>query len=164
MSLKDAARETFKNWATPEDIQEFGRKLVADLQELGFRDRTIPQGTLPARESVTGTLIKSGEDNIYHLSTSKNGSGMFLSGAAYQIPGGGKIPPSIIYIGLNAGRSTAIGIVYPETGHPTKSFQWKDRDLAEREIVEWLAENAGNDVRTKLGWADAVNDILKLNP
>lgn len=162
MSLKNAANEIFKDWATPAEIQEFGRRLVAELQELGFRDRTID--TLPFNSTVTQELVNSGEDNIYHWAHSPHGGGMLLCSTAYQISGGGNIPPRLIFIGLDAGRTVAIGIAYPETGHPTKSFQWKDREKAEKEIVEWLAENAGNDVRAKLGWTDAQNAIFKPRP
>lgn len=161
MSLKKAAQEVFKGWATPEEVQEFGKKLVADLEELGFRDRTIPKGAVPPDSTVTRELIKSGEDNIYHLSPGKSGDSMFLCGTAYQVPGGGKIPPRVVYIGLNAGRTCAIGILDPDFNHPKKSFQWKDREDAEKEIVEWLSEHAGNDVRSKIGWTDAVDNLFK---
>lgn len=165
MSLKNAANEIFKNWAAPEEIQEFGRKLVADLQELGFRDRTIPQGTLPLFASVTQELMNSEEDNIYHLTPGHYGDGIFLRGAAFQPPGGGeKWSPRVLYIGMSAGRTTSVYIAFPETGHPDKSFQWKDREKAEKEIVEWLAEHAGNDVCAKLGWTDAINALLKPKP
>lgn len=164
MSLKQAAQEIFRGWATPEEVREFGEKLVAELNDLGFRDRTIPQGTLPRGSNVTTELIKSEEDNIYHLSPGKGGDSMFLCGTAYQIPDGGKSPPRVAYIGLAAGRTTAVYIAYPDTAHPSKSFQWKDRESAKREIVEWLVENAGNDVRAKLGWTDAVNAIFKKEP
>lgn len=161
MSLKKAAQEVFKGWATPEEAQEFGKKLVADLEELGFRDRTIPQGMLPRGSRLTQELIRSGEDNIYHLSPGKSGDSMFLCGTAYQPPEGKKWTPLTLYIGLAAGRSTAVYIAYPDTSHPPKSFQWKDREDAEKEIVYWLSEYAGDKVRSELGWTDAVDNLFK---
>lgn len=162
MSLKKAAEEIFKNWATPEEMQEFGKKLVADLQELGFRDRTIEK--LPTDSSVPDELVKLGEDNIYHLAPGFLGTGLIVSGTGYKIPGGSKLPPRLVHIGLHATHTTAIYIAPVGSTYPGQSFEWKDREKAERAIVEWLFEYAGKNVRAQLGWINAKNSFSKPSP